>query len=56
MNIQGTPAELHFTLTIQRATGETETIPMVGRVNPDQSTKEQTNGSDALNGGAQRSD
>lgn len=56
-DIAGQPAELRFTLEITRAaTGEKETVEMVGHVNltPEQieQLKESTDGSDPQHGGA----
>jgi hypothetical protein len=54
VDLAGQPAEIRFTLQITRAaTGKVETVEMVGYVNP---PKEQTNGSDSLDGSAQRGD
>lgn len=55
-DVQGPPAELRFTLTVVRAaTGATETYEMVGHVTQ-HIVQEPENGSDTLDGSAQRSD
>jgi hypothetical protein len=56
IELQGRPGELRFTLQIKRAaTGETETVEMVGHLLPADETqelKEAQHGGDSLDSGA----
>jgi hypothetical protein len=49
-DLQGQPAELHFTLTIQRANGKVETFALVGTV------QEEKHDDHALDTSAERGD
>lgn len=41
INLGGQPGELRFTLEIKRAaTGETETVELVGKITPDEEEKD----------------